>query len=574
MINALHWALTIAVAEFQWHQRGINHSESKITALQFDQTAWLVSLQISCTRSQSHVHNSKFTTNHTLKYDPNIHSGNSTESATVKSPGERDISNHPKDNKMENPTASNTVRSDGKFSLRPTTDLSAIYLSYTLPTGGGAQVLPESVIGAAKSHGVVVELDVEAIKKTLLEGGANVRVGYGRAPVQGTDGHLEVLVDNMKKRSPHLDENGLADFRDLGEIVTVKPGDPLMRIVDPTPGEPGLTVTGKEIPVKPGKKVSFPAGLDGVKVDPADPHLLVAAISGCPIVAKKGVTVEAVYRVQNVDLHTGNITYDGGVHVAGDVHSGMTVKATGDIHVEGTVEDAILEAGGDVTVKCGIMGSDADHDTSDKKIHATIKCGGSCTVKFAQDAHIFAGNGIFVQETSMQCGLTAAHQIIVGDQDSHKGELIGGIARATMLVKAYTIGSDDHPRTIVIAGNDKDLHERLRECNEKSKLADNKFADVLMELGAAKKSPGKVTAEAMAELDASRVALYAEIAEHTAEALQIKKEIDLAQQAQVVAEKKVFTGAEIRIGQKHYETKQDREGGVFKLGDKGELVFG
>ena len=474
---------------------------------------------------------------------------------------------------MENSTAPNTVCSDGKFSLRPATDLSAIYLSYTLPTGGGKHILPESVIGAAKSHGVTVELDVEAINKTLLEGGTNVRVGYGRAPVPGADGRIEILVDNMKKRSPHLDEHGLADFRDLGEIVTVKPGDPLMRIVDPTVGVPGLTVMGKEIPVKPGKKVSFPPGLEGVAVDPADPHLLVAAISGCPIVTKNGVTVEAIYRVKDVDLHTGNITYDGGVHVAGDVHSGMTVKATGDIHVEGTVENALLEAGGDVTVKCGIIGSDVDDDAPDKKIHATIKCGGSCTVKFVQDAHIFAGNGIFIHESSIQSDLTAAHQIIVGDKGSSKGELIGGIARAAMLVRAHDMGSDDHPRTVVIAGNDKDLYERLRECNEKHKIADNKFADVLILLGSAKKNPGKVTAEALAEAEAARVTLLAEIAEHTAEALQIKKEIDLALQAQVVAEKRVFAGAEIRIGQKHYEAKQDREGSVFKLGDKGELVF-
>ena len=474
---------------------------------------------------------------------------------------------------MENTSAPNTVSSNGKFSLRPATDLSAIYLSYTLPTGGGAQVPAESVVNAAKSHGVVAELDMEAINKTLQEGGTNVRVGYGRAPVPGADGHFETLVDNMKKRSPHLDEHGLADFRDLGEIVTVKPGDPLMRIVEPTAGEPGLTVMGKEIPVKPGKKVSFPPGLEGVTVDPADPNLLIAAISGCPIVMKNGVSVEAIYRVENVDLHTGNITYDGGVHVSGDVQSGMTVKATGDIHVEGTVENALLEAGGDVTVKCGIIGSDEDNDAPGKKIHATIKCGGSCTVKFAQDAHIFAGNGIFVHEMSMQSELTAAHQIIVGDKGSRKGELVGGVARATMLVKAHNIGSDDHPRTIVIVGSDKDLYERLRECNEKSKIANNKFADVLMELGAAKKSAGKVTPEAIAELDASRVALYAEIAELTADALQIKKEIDLAQQAQVVAEKRVFAGAEIRIGQRHYEAKQDREGGVLKLGDKGDLVF-
>lgn len=474
---------------------------------------------------------------------------------------------------MVDPTTPNTARSDGKFSLRPTADLSAIYLSYTLPTGGGAQVLPEKVIGAAQSHGVVVELDVEAINKTLLEGGTNVRVGYGRAPVPAADGYFEILVDNVKKRSPHLNEQGLADFRDLGEIVTVKPGDPLMRIVEPTAGEPGLTVTGKDIPVKPGKKVAFPAGLEGVMVDPADPHLLVAAISGCPIVTQNAVRVEAIYHVKNVDLHTGNITYDGGVHVAGDIKSGMTVKATGDIHVEGTMENAILEAGGDVTVKCGVLGSDEDYDTSSKKILATIKCGGSCTVKFAQNAHIFAGNGIFIHETSIQSELTAAHQIIVGDKDSHKGDIIGGVARAAMLVRAHDLGSDENTRTVVIAGNDKNLHERLRECDKKQEIAHSKFADVLMLLNSAKKNPEKFTAEAMAEAEAARVTLYDEIAANTADGLQIKKEIDLAKEAQVVVSRKVFAGVEIRIGPKHFEIKQDREGGVFKLGDMGEIVF-
>ncbi len=474
---------------------------------------------------------------------------------------------------MGNATSSNSARSDGKFSLRPTADLSAIYLSYALPTGGGTQILPERVIDAATSHGVTVELDVEAITKTLLEGGTNVRVGYGRSPVHGVDGRLEILVDNMKKRSPHLDEQGLTDFRDLGEIVTVKAGDVLMRIVDPTPGETGLTVTGKEIPTKPGKKVPFPPGLEGVMIDPKDPHRLIAAISGCPIVTKNGVSVEAVYRVENVDLHTGNISYDGGVIVSGDVHSGMTIKATGDILIEGTMEDALLEAGGDVTVKCGIIGSGEDYNATDKKIHAAINCGGSCTVKFAQNAHIMAGNGIFVQEAAIQCELAAAHQIIVGNKGSNKGELIGGVARATMLVMAHNFGSDDHPKTVVIVGNNKDLNERLRECDKKRMTANGRFADVLLFLSSGKKNPGKVSAEEMAAAETARVTLYAEIAEYTAESLQIKKEIELAKEAQVVATKRIFSGVEIHINQKLFEAKKDREGGIFKIGEMGELVF-
>ena len=77
----------------------------------------------------------------------------------------------------------------------------------------------------------------------------------------------------------------------------------------------------------------------------------------------------------------------------------------------------------------------------------------------------------------------------------------------------------------------------------------------------------------MAEAEAAIVTLYDEIAANTADGLQIKKEIDLAKEAQVVVSRRVFAGVEIRIGPKHFEIKQDREGGVFKLGDMGEIVF-
>jgi uncharacterized protein (DUF342 family) len=474
---------------------------------------------------------------------------------------------------MDNAARPNSARSDGKLSLRPTADMSALYMSYTLPSGGGAAISPEAVINIAKSHGVVVELDVAAITKTLQEGGSNVCVAHGRASVPGEDGRIELLFDKTRKRSPHLDEHGLADFRDLGEIVTVKAGQPLMRLIPPGAGVPGMTVTGKEIPAQPGRKLSFPPKIEGAIPDPQDPNRLVAAITGFPILTKDGgVKVEAVYRVDNVDLHTGNISFDGGVHVAGDVHSGMTVKASGDIVIEGTAEAAMLDAGGDITIKGGIVSSDEDTDAAGARTHAVIKCGGSCVAKFAQGAHIAAGNGIFIHGAAVQCDLTAAHQIIAGEQGGRGGDLIGGIARATMLVKAQNIGSEDHPRTIVIVGNDKNLFEQLRVCNERKRAADNKFADVLMALGAARKNPAKSTPEALAELDAARVAALAEIAECTAESLQLKKEIELAQAAQVVAERRVFFGAEIRVGQKHCEPDLDREGGVFRL-ENGDLVF-
>jgi len=106
----------------------------------------------------------------------------------------------------------------------------------------------------------------------------------------------------------------------------------------------------------------------------------------------------------------------------------------------------------------------------DEKFHAAIECDGSCTARFVQNAHISAGNGIFIHDVAMLSELTAAHQIIVGDKGSRKGEIIGGITRATMLVKAQNIGSSAYVKTVVIAGADKLLHERQNSTIKAAKL--------------------------------------------------------------------------------------------------------
>lgn len=458
---------------------------------------------------------------------------------------------------------------DGKFSLKA--DQMNAYLTCTLPLGG-APVQMKSILLEAEKKGITVKLDLEAIEKTLREGGFNVVVASGTPPVHGTDGRFESLIPSMKDRSPHLDEHGLADFRDLGEIVAVHPGDTLMRRISPTSGEPGQTLDGKTIPAKPGKKVTFATKLDGAIVSPSDPDLLVSQISGIPVLLKDGVKVEPVYTVKNVDLHTGNISFDGTLHVSGDIHAGMTVKASGDIHVDGTVEGAMLDAGGDIMVKGGIIGGTEQHIKPGEKFHPLIKCNGSCTARFAQNAHISAGQGIFIHDNSMLSELTAGHQIIIGDDGSRKGNIIGGIARAAMLIKAQALGSDDNVRTVVFAGADKILHERLNLAVKTREAMEKELVDIIKILEIARTKPGRIPPETIKAVLATREALNSGIKAHREDERELHRQINLASGAQVVVQKHIYGGAEIHLGLKRYEAVQDREGGVFHLKD-GDLVF-
>lgn len=455
---------------------------------------------------------------------------------------------------------------DGKFSIDFSGDQLSAYLSCQ-PPAGGAPVRAEDIIEEAGRRGIKVELDLNAIERSLPSC-EKVLIASGKMPEHGLDGRIENLIPFISNRNPHIDKDGLADFRDLGDVPTVRAGDALVRHIPPTAGVPGMTLSGKVLPARQGKDTPFSAKLDGVMPDPNDPNVLVAAINGFPVLKKNEVHVEPVYTVQNVDLHTGNISFDGTIHITGDVHTGMKVEATGDIHVDGTVEGAILEAVGDVTVKGGILGLAEDNE----KTYSKIKSGGSCTTRFAQNAHISAGSGIFIHDYAMQCELRASHQVLVGDKGSRRGDIIGGVTHGAMLVKAHVIGSENYVATVIVAGADQQLHERMNALKESRGAAEHKLADLIRLIELARQHPGHLPPATLQTVETTREATVQELEALNEEEKELQEELDLTAGAQVIAEKKIFPGADVRFGLIHNHTDMERQGGVFLMRD-GELVF-
>ncbi len=459
---------------------------------------------------------------------------------------------------------------DGKFEIRIDAGHLNAYFNCT-PARGGAPVTLERVVeeAARKEITAAVALNEEAIQNALRAGGNNVLIACGKAPVNGVDARFESLVPSAKERSPRLDEHGLADFRELGEILVVHAGDPLMRRIPATGGGPGFNLSGKPIPAKPGKNLAFAKNLEGTALDPADENLLIAAADGCPVLQKDGVSVESIYTVEEVNLRTGNIDFPGTVNVRGGVQSGMTVKASGDIHINDTVEGVVLLAGGDVVVKGGIVGVAAR--AGEKAHQFTVNCKGSCTANFTQNARISAGTGIFIRDSAMQSELTAGHQIIVGDKNSRKGHLVGGTARAMMLVKAQVIGSPARAKTIVIAGADKELQDRLTAIAEARDVAINKLMNVVKLLEVASSHPERLPADTVKAAETTRDSINAEMIALTRDEDELNRELSLSADAQVVAEKEFLEGVEVQFGSRRQKIVTDREGGAYQLCD-GELV--
>ena len=61
------------------------------------------------------------------------------------------------------------------------------------------------------------------------------------------------------------------DYRDLGSLLLVTPGTPLMRRIPPLPGIDGRDVLGQPVLPDEMADTQFSSDMSGVEIDPEDP---------------------------------------------------------------------------------------------------------------------------------------------------------------------------------------------------------------------------------------------------------------------------------------------------------------
>lgn len=447
----------------------------------------------------------------------------------------------------------------------------AAYLTATRALGGAA-LTAEQIRQALAESRVVFGILEEAIDQAVAVGEASKKlVAQGRKVVHGENGRLKSLIEMVKERRPRLDERDNANYRDFGDIATVREGDRLMQIIPPSMGEDGENVLGELIPAKPGKHVVFAAHLKGAEVDPGTPTFLIAKISGQPVLSSKGMMVEPTINLRAVDLTTGNVNFEGSINIAGDVRAGMVIRASGDIHVGGMVEAAALEAGGDVVVKGGIIGQGSVSDPSGSSI-ARVRCGASCHAYFIENARVDAGDSIIVDRLVRQSELAAVNKIVVGKPGSNQGTIIGGLVAATLSVQARTIGSQAGIKTQVRVGTTPSMKEKLTLATSQLQAKAKKLEEVVKLLGFIESQPTRVRPETQQKAESTRVLLLQENEQAQQEMDTLSLALDLASDAKVVVERTVFENVHVEIGNKVYVTEVERSGGMFSLME-GKIVF-
>lgn len=333
-----------------------------------------------------------------------------------------------------------------EMDAQPVIHLSADKLSAWLmvfpPIGEGKDLDRETLDKALAETGIAFGVDEELLRRLPEERNpyfSLFALAKGKPAHNGKDGQIIEHFDRVVERKFEVDEHDRVDYASLHFFQSVEAGGVICEAILPTPGEPGRTVLDQEVPAKDGKEAPLTKGQNTEISE--DGTRLLATQAGHVEYVGKTFQVKAVLEIDdNVDYSTGNINYMGDVHIRGRVRSGFSVRAAGNITVDGVVESATVEAGGDLIVAKGIVGN----------TDSIVRADGSVFAKYLENSIVHAR-----QNLQADCIVNSE---VYSDGEiqvrSGRGIIVGGRIRAAKKVSAKVVGSKSESQTRIYLGGE------------------------------------------------------------------------------------------------------------------------
>ena len=316
------------------------------------------------------------------------------------------------------------------------------------PMAGKPAITVEEILDDLRRMRVVFGVKEDVIRQMVSEARyfEPILIAEGAGAVDGHDAQLIYKFNTEFSGKPTINEDGTVDFHKLDLINHVKAGDVVAEIIPEDKGISGMTIMGAVIPPKKVARKIFRYGRN-LQVS-EDGTKLITLVTGHVTLEGDRVFVSDEYEVKtDVDTTTGDIEYEGNLHIRGNVRAGFKVKASGNITIDGVVEGAELIAGGDVILQRGIQGMN----------RGVIRAGGNVVATFIENATVYAGYDLEA-DAVLHSKVTVGRNI---DIHGKNGYLIGGSARAGALISAKIIGSSMETTTVLSVGTNPEQVEKV-----------------------------------------------------------------------------------------------------------------
>jgi len=306
---------------------------------------------------------------------------------------------------------------------------------------------------------------VEELMKILIESGVvyGIKKDVLEKILEEKLTYQQVVVAEGVEPTPPVDAmidykfNTLRDSTSFDEFPTCDEGQVLAEKIPPKDGEPGKTVTGKELPSQKGKDFDIRkyAGENTKVVD----NKIIATIKGQPYVDDNGVVhVRNVLVIGERDLEKSQkINFPGTIIITCNLDGAFKITAGKDLRVNGLVSGSVrIKAGGDVYIKGGFFG----------RGKGAIVADGSVTVQFVTEGLVIAQKDVNVQDYIMNSDVIAGRSVKV----TGEGLIVGGNVKAVELIEAKKIGNEYGLATNVEVGIDFEYETTKAEITHKLKL--------------------------------------------------------------------------------------------------------
>jgi len=431
------------------------------------------------------------------------------------------------------------------------------------PSPGGTLMNAKDIIDDLQFKKIKFGIDQEAIASFLADRHycTDYVFAMGQQPVHGRDAKIEYFFNINKNLQPKRNEDGSVDYKELNTISHVKEGELLARLIKEDPGKIGRNLYGEEIKPRTVKTLKLDYGKN-ITINEERTEIY-SEVTGHATYLNGKVFVSNVFEVPaDVDNSVGNIDYDGSVLIKGNVKGGFSVKATGDIVIEGVIENAYVESRGQVIVKHGIHGMN----------RGVIRAGTNVMAKYIENAKIYAG-GYVEAEIILNSEVSATGEVRVHGK---KGLINGGTIRAGHSIEAMYMGTDMGTFTVLEVGVEPELKQKYIDISKEVAKRGKEVEDtkLIIDNYAAKLKRGEVLPKDKMLYVQSLAADYKmqkdELEQMREEMRQLHLHMMESDRAYVAVTRTIFPGVTISISDLSYSVKDKQNYCKFKKVD-GEI---
>ena len=267
----------------------------------------------------------------------------------------------------------------------------------------------------------------------------------GKLPTDGQDADFEWSARFRREVQTGTDGTMIDPFK-VSKVVTVESGEVLGTLRPATSGQAGYDVYGSAL--LPRRHPSEVALDNGVIQSADDPTVVLATVAGRVVYSKMRLSIVQVLEFRgDIDFETGSIDSSVDVHIAGTIRGGFEVKSAKSITVGGAIEDARVEARGDVVVRGGILGQQK----------GGVKAEGNIVAKYCDRAKLHADGTVSIHKEVFGSDIYAGGRLI-GPHTT----VVGGCLYARDGIEVATLGSDSGVATAVIVGIHPDILREIK----------------------------------------------------------------------------------------------------------------